>query len=172
MVAIDSDLALTVIRIAVGVIVAGHGAQKLFGWWGGQGLERWSVAVASMGFAQPRLFALLAAFTEFFGGLMLAVGVLTPLVCAALAVDMIVAIRKVHWSKGFWVTKGGSEYALSLLIAFVVFGFHGSPRYSFDEFFGIAPYSAVTFLGAFIACGVITWLAMVTGAERGARRVA
>ena len=102
----------------------------------------------------------------------IAVGVLTPLVCAALAVDMIVAISKVHWSKGFWVTKGGSEYALSLLIAFVIFGFHGSPRYSFDEFFGIAPYSAVTFLGAFIACGVITWLAMVTGAERGARRVA
>jgi putative oxidoreductase len=161
----DGDLALTIIRVAVGLIVAGHGAQKLFGWWGGQGLEKWSGAVANMGFALPRLFALLVAFTEFFGALMLAGGILTPLVCAALAVDMIVAIAKVHLSKGFWITRGGVEYSLALLVIFVVFGLHGSPRYSFDEFFGIAPYSAVAFVATFIAGGAITWLAMVTGTQ-------
>ena len=169
---INSDLALTLIRLVVGVIVAGHGAQKLFGWWGGQGPEKWSGAVASMGFAQPRLFALLAAFAEFFGGLMLAVGLLTPLACAGLAIDMLVAITKVHWSKGFWVTKGGLEYALTFFVVFVVFGLYGAPRYALDAFFGIAPYSAVAFLAAFVAGGAMTWLAMVAGAERGAHRVA
>ena len=166
---LGSDLALTIVRVAVGLIVAGHGAQKLFGWSGGQGLERWTGAVAAMGFARPRLFALLAAFAEFFGGLMLAVGLLVPFAAAALAVDMLVAIVKVHWSKGFWVTKGGSEYALSLLIAFVVFGLHGAPRYSLDAFFGIAPYSAVMFLVTFALGTAITWVAMTAGAERAAR---
>jgi putative oxidoreductase len=172
MVEMDSDLALTMIRIAVGLIVAGHGAQKLFGWWGGQGIEKWSGAVASMGFPMPRMFALLVAFAEFFGALMLAAGVLTPIVCAALAVDMIVAIVKVHLAKGFWITKGGYEYTLALLVIFVVFGLYGAPRYSFDAFFGIAPYSAVAFVVTFIVGGAITWLAMVAGAERGARRTA
>ena len=172
MLAMESELALAIIRVAVGVIVAGHGAQKLFGWWGGQGLEKWTGAVASMGFAQPRPFALLAAFAEFFGGLLLAIGLLTPFACAGLAVDMIVAIVKVHWSKGFWVTKGGAEYALTFLIVFVVFGLYGAPRYGLDEFFGIAPLSALVFLVTFVLAGALTWLAMVAGATRGAARAA
>jgi putative oxidoreductase len=163
---LGSELALTLIRIAVGLIVAGHGAQKLFGWSGGQGLERWSRAVASMGFAQPRLFALLAAFAEFFGGLSLAIGLLVPLVSAALAIDMLVAIVKVHWSKGFWVTKGGIEFALSFLIVFVGLGLHGAPRYSFDEFFGVAPFSALAFLVVFGVGAVLTWVAMGESAAR------
>src|SRR2546428_5612933 len=164
---LGSELALTIIRVAVGLIVAGHGAQKLLGVFGGQGLDRWSAAVASMGFVQPRLFAVLVAFTEFFGAVMLAAGSLTSLVCAALAVDMIVAILKVHWAKGFWITKGGYEYTLLLLVVFVVFGLHGAPRFSVDEAFGVAPYSAGLFLLAFLGAGALTVMGAMAGAPRG-----
>ena len=163
---LGGELTLTIIRVAVGLIVAGHGAQKLFGWYGGQGLEKWSAAVTSMGFAQPRVFATLAAFAEFFGGLLFAIGLLTPLVAAALAVDMIVAIAKTHLPRGFWITKGGYEYALTFLVVFIAVGMHGAPRYSLDEFFGVAPYSAGAFLLTFVACGAITWLGMVLGPQR------
>src|SRR2546428_9589935 len=104
---LGSELALTIIRVAVGLIVAGHGAQKLFGVFGGQGLDRWSAAVASMGFAQPRMFATLVAFTEFFGALMLAAGFLTPLGCAPPAVGTGVPVVQGAWAKGVWVTQGG-----------------------------------------------------------------
>ena len=68
-----------------------------------------------MGFAQPRVLGTLAAFTELFGGLALAIGLYIPIVAAMLAVDMVVAIKKAHWSKGFFVQKGGYEYPLEII---------------------------------------------------------
>src|SRR2546423_15689328 len=96
-----SDLALLIIRVTLGLFSTAHGAQKLFGVFGGPGLQRWQGAVASMGFVQPRVMATLAAFTEFFGGIAFAIGLYTPIVAAALVIDLLVAVFKVHGSKGF-----------------------------------------------------------------------
>lgn len=163
------DLALTLIRIAVGVVLAGHGAQKLFGAFGGPGLERWHGAVASMGFAQPRVMGTLAAFVEFFGALMLAVGFLTPVVAAALAIDMAVAIFKVHWSKGMWVTNGGYEYPLVLFVVLVMLGLARPTLYSVDTALGFGG-GALLCLAVLIVGGLITVAAGM--APQGARRTA
>src|SRR5690242_20756112 len=119
---VGADLALLIIRVTAGVIVAAHGAQKLFGVFGGPGLQKWHGAVAAMGFVQPRVMGTLAAFTEFFGGLAFAIGLYTPVVAAMLCVDMLVAVFKVHRPKGFFVQGGGYEYPLLLTILFAVIG--------------------------------------------------
>jgi len=123
----ENDVALLIIRIAAGLFVAAHGAQKLFGVFGGPGLARWHGAVASMGFAQSRLMGTLAAFVEFFGGIAFAIGLYTPVVAALLVVDMAVAIWKVHGPKGFFVQRGGYEYTLILLIVFAAIGALADP---------------------------------------------
>lgn len=161
------DLALTVVRVAVGLVLAGHGAQKVFGAFEGPGLERWHGAVASMGFAQPRVMGTLAAFVEFFGGLMLAVGFLTPIVAALLAIDMVVAIIKVHWSKGMWVTKGGYEYALVLFVVLVLLGLVRPSVYSVDAVLGFGG-GALLFLVVLVVGGLVTAAAGM--AAQGARR--
>ena len=121
------DLALLMIRVAAGLIVAAHGAQKLFGVFGGPGLVKWHGAVASMGFAQPRVMGTLAAFVEFFGGILFAIGLYLPVVAAMLCLDMLVAIFKVHGPKGFFVQGGGYEYTLMLLIVFAAIGIMADP---------------------------------------------
>lgn len=163
------DLALTVVRVAVGLVLAGHGAQKVFGAFQGPGLERWHGAVASMGFAQPRIMGTLAAFVELFGGLMLAAGFLTPIVAAALAIDMAVAIIKVHWSKGMWVTNGGYEYPLILFVVLVMLGLARPAMYSLDEALGIGG-GAPLFIAVLAIGGVATAAAGM--ATQGARRTA
>ncbi|HYK97873.1 MAG TPA: DoxX family protein [Candidatus Acidoferrales bacterium] len=124
---IGADLALLIIRVAVGLIIAAHGAQKLFGVFGGPGLAKFQGMVASMGFVQPRVMGTLAAFTEFFGGLALAIGLYLPVVAAMLCVDMLVAVFKVHAPKGFFVQGGGYEYPLLLAIVFAVIGVVSDP---------------------------------------------
>lgn len=166
---IGTDLALTIVRVAVGVLVAGHGAQKLFGAFEGPGMERWQGAVASMGFAQPRVFATLAAFAEFFGGLALAIGLLVPVACAAIVVDLAVAIVKVHAAKGLWVTKGGYEYALALLVAVTALGLAGATRYSIDAALGLGD-SALLFIVLTLVGGLVT--AGAAMAPQGTRRTA
>ena len=166
---IGTDLALTIVRVAVGVLIAGHGAQKLFGAFGGQGLERWQGAVASMGFAQPRLFAALAAFAEFFGGIALAIGLLVPIACAVIVVDLAVAIVKVHAAKGPWVTKGGYEYALALLVAVAALGLAGATPYSIDFALGLGD-SALLFIVLTVIGGLVT--AGAAMATQGTHRTA
>lgn len=167
----DSDLALSLIRIAVGVIVAGHGAQKVFGSFGGPGLAKWQGAVAAMGFAQPRVLATLVAFTELFGGLALALGLYTPMVAAMLCLDMLVAIVKVHAPKGFFVQGGGYEYPLALAIVYAVVGLNGATRYSLDAALGITP-GAAWFVLVFVIGGLVTIAAAMTGAPVQAQRTA
>ena len=124
---IGADLALLIVRVAAGLIVAAHGAQKLFGVFGGPGLQRWHSAVASMGFVQPRVMGTLAAFTEFFGGLAFAIGLYTPVVAAMLCVDLLVAVFKVHAPKGFFTQTGGFEFPLLLTIVFAAIGIMADP---------------------------------------------
>lgn len=121
------------LRIPVGIIFAAHGAQKLFGWFGGYGLEGTGQFFGSMGLNPGYLMALLAGAAEFFGGLALIVGVLVRPAAAALAFAMLVAIFAVHLSKGFFLDKGGYEYALALFAASLSLLFSGAGRFSVDR---------------------------------------
>lgn len=125
-----SPLAL---RLVGGTIFAAHGAQKLFGWFGGYGLEGTGQFFGSIGLHPGEWMALLAGAAEFFGGLALIVGLLVRPAAAALALTMLVAIFAVHFSQGFFLDKGGYEYALALLALSVSLVFSGAGRASLDR---------------------------------------
>ena len=149
MAVVSPDLFVLVLRVLLGLLLAGHGAQKVFGAFEGPGLEGFRARVANIGFP-ARPFAELAAFGELVGGLALAVGLLTPIACAVLAVDMLVAILKVHGPKGLWVTKGGYEYPLTLLVIFALIGLTGPGRYAIDATLALVPWTPPIFVLVFI----------------------
>lgn len=130
--ATQADLGPLVLRVPVGLIFAAHGAQKLFSWFGGYGLDGTGQFFASVGLNPGYYLALLAGMAEFFGGLALVAGLLVRPAAAALAFAMMIAIVSVHWSKGFFVGSGGYEYALALFAASLSLLFSGAGRYSVD----------------------------------------
>ena len=103
-----------IIRLPLGVILAAHGAQKLFGWFGGYGLEGTGQWMASVGFEPGYTMALLAGSAEFFGGIALILGLLTRPAAAVTAFTMLMAMT-VHVSNGLFISNNGYEFALSLL---------------------------------------------------------
>jgi putative oxidoreductase len=129
----DNGAGALALRIPVGIIFAAHGAQKLFGWFGGYGLEGTGQFFSSVGLNPGYLMALLAGAAEFFGGLALILGLLVRPAAAALAFAMLIAIFSVHLSKGFFLDKGGYEYALALLAASLSLLFSGAGRLSVDR---------------------------------------
>ena len=162
-----ADLALAILRVVTGLVLAGHGAQKALGAFGGTGLTKWTGATKGMGFRPAGLWANAAAWGELLGGLALAVGLLTPVAAAVLAVDMLVAIWKVHWSKGFWITRGGYEYAMVLFSVFVLVGLVGDTAYSVDQVFGLSRIPPLVFVAALVV-GLIA--AIASGSPGGAPR--
>jgi len=131
--ATDAGTGAFALRIPVGIIFAAHGAQKLFGWFGGYGLEGTGQFFGSVGLNPGYLMALLAGAAEFFGGLALILGLLVRPAAAALAFAMLVAIFAVHFSKGFFMAQGGYEYALALFAASLSLLFSGAGRFSVDR---------------------------------------
>ena len=115
-------LGKTILRLLLGGLFAGHGAQKLFGWFGGHGPEGTGQFFESSLELEPgRRHAQTAGAAEFGGGLLLATGLATPLAAAAISSTMITAIRKVHLDKGPWVSEGGFEYnAVILAVVFAL----------------------------------------------------
>jgi putative oxidoreductase len=120
------------LRIPVGIIFAAHGAQKLFGWFGGDGLEGTGQWMASIGLAPGYPMALLAGSAEFFGGLALVLGLLVRPAAAALAFAMLVAILSVHIDKGLFMANNGYEFGLALLVVAVSLAISGAGRASLD----------------------------------------
>ncbi|MDX1451130.1 MAG: DoxX family protein [Oleiphilaceae bacterium] len=129
----DSHLATLVLRLAGGTIFAAHGAQKLFGWFGGYGLEGTGQWMASIGLEPGYLMALLAGSAEFFGGLALILGLLTRPAAAVLAMTMVVAIFSVHIQNGLFMSNNGYEFGLALLALSVSLAFTGAGRLSIDR---------------------------------------
>ena len=120
------------LRIPVGIIFAAHGAQKLFGWFGGYGLEGTGQWMASIGLAPGYLMALLAGSAEFFGGLALIAGLLVRPAAAMLGFAMLVAIFSVHIGNGLFMSNNGYEFGLVLLAASVSLMVSGAGRVSVD----------------------------------------
>lgn len=147
------DVALLVLRIVAGLTFAAHGAQKAFGWWGGPGPERWHGAIHSMGFRPSRLFWFLSMTAELAGGLFLALGLLTPLAAAVLLAQSMVIVFHVHWSKGFFNTRGGWEFALQLASAAFAIGLAGPGQASID--YALRDSFSLTLRVALLVLGIV-----------------
>jgi putative oxidoreductase len=103
------------LRLAIGGLFIGHGTQKLFGWFGGYGLEASGEAFEQTGLRPGRTNAIAAGAAETGGGTLLALGLATPLAAATLTSVMLTAIKRVHAPKGIWITQGGYEYNLVMI---------------------------------------------------------
>lgn len=130
--ATDAGWAPLALRLPIGIIFVAHGAQKLFGAFGGYGLEGTGQFMASIGLTPGYLMALLAGAAEFFGGLALIIGLLVRPAAAVLAITMLVAIFAVHFSKGLFMANNGYEFGLALLAASVSLLVSGAGRLSAD----------------------------------------
>ena len=147
------DAGLLLARMVLGLLMAAHGAQKLFGWFGGYGLAGTGGFFESLGFRPGRLFAAAAGFTELAGGLLLAFGLLGPLGPAMLVSVMIVAMATVHWQHGLFAQNNGIELPLIYTAAVAAIALVGNGAYSLDAALGLA-WSDVVVLAA-LGLGVV-----------------
>ena len=136
--AISLGLGLLILRLVAGLTIAAHGAQKLFGWFGGSGFTKTTQGMQKQGFNPAWFWTSLVILGEFGGGLSVAFGFLTPLGAAGIFSTMLMAIFKSHWKNGFWNSKRGLEFPLALLAMGVAIGLIGPGSYSLDVLFGIA----------------------------------
>ncbi|WP_198780595.1 MULTISPECIES: DoxX family protein [Shewanella] len=129
------SLAPLALRIPIGIILLAHGAQKLFGWFGGYGLEGTGQWMASIGLTPGYLMALMAGSSEFFGGLFLLFGLLTRPTALVLSFTMVIAIFSVHIDNGLFLTNNGYEFGLALLAATASLAISGAGRFALDNLF-------------------------------------
>ena len=129
----DAGIGATLIRMPIGLILTAHGAQKLFGWFGGYGLEGTGQWMTSIGFEPGFLMALLAGSAEFFGGIALFLGLLTRPTAVLTAFTMLIAIT-VHLGNGLFISNNGYEFALSLLAATTALIFLGGGKFATDQY--------------------------------------
>lgn len=122
------------LRLPIGVILIAHGAQKLFGWFGGYGLEGTGQWMASIGLTPGYLMALMAGSSEFFGGLFLLLGLLTRPTAAVLSFTMLIAIFSVHIDNGLFLANNGYEFGLALLAATLSLIVSGAGKLALDNF--------------------------------------
>lgn len=125
-------IGLFILRVVIGVTVSAHGAQKLFGWFEGPGLQGFSGMLGSMKVRPSNLWALVAAGGEFVGGILLVLGLLNPIAGFLVAGSMLVAILLVHRSNGFWNSNRGIEFPLQILAAAVALTLTGFGPFSVD----------------------------------------
>src|SRR5688572_7835185 len=132
------DIGLLLARVVVGLVMAAHGSQKLFGWFGGYGLAGTGGCFESLGFRPGRLFAAAAGFTEVAGGLLLALGLLGPLGPAMIVSVMIVAIGTVHWQHGLFAQTNGYALPLITAVAAAAIALIANRAYSLDALLGLS----------------------------------
>lgn len=125
------------LRAAIGGYFIGHGTQKLFGWFGGSGLDGTAQNFERLGLRPGRLNAIAAGVAEAGGGLLLTLGLASPAAAAALVGTMFTAIHRVHWKNGPWVTKGGYEYNVVLIAGALALADTGPGNLSLDAKLGI-----------------------------------
>jgi putative oxidoreductase len=129
----EQSLSSLPLRLIAGLIFTAHGAQKLFAWFGGYGLEGTGQWMQSIGLEPGFFMALMAGSAEFFGGILLLIGFLTRPVSFVLAITMIVAIFSVHINNGLFMSNNGYEFALSLLAITLALFVQGGGKYSIDR---------------------------------------
>ena len=146
---------LLLVRLVVGVLLVGHGTQKLFGWLGGYGIEGTGQYFEGIGFRPGRTFAALAGLTETFGGLLLLLGLMQPLATILIVSVMITAIGSVHLGHGWFAATNGPEVPILYATVAAAVALTGPGSYSGDAVFGLLPlWTPALKLGA-IAVGVV-----------------
>ena len=132
-----NEAAPMIVRVVQGSLMAGHGAQKLFGSFGGPGLEGTSGFMEMLGMRPGRPWAYLAGLSEFSGGVLTALGLLKPLGPLGVIGAMSMATRKAHWGKPIWVTEGGAELPVLNIAISTALMIRESDGYSLDRLLGI-----------------------------------
>lgn len=155
-------IGLLVLRLGVGLTLAGHGSQKLFGWFQGPHLEGFGAMLEKMGLRPGRPWATLAGLAEFVGGICIALGLFTPIAALVVAGNLVVAIVLVHLAKGFWNQKGGYEFPLSLALAGVALSLTGAGPISADSYLQLNLREPATWWITFavVAVGTVVALAI------------
>lgn len=154
------EYGILLLRLFVGLTFAAHGAQKLFGWFGGDGRGGTAGFFGSVGYRWPAVMAVLAGLSELGGGLLFAAGLLTPLAALALAVVMLNAIATVVWQKGF---LGGYEFELTLLTVAIAVVATGPERLSLDRALGWDDrISGIDWAGGVLAAAIVTAVVTTT----------
>jgi putative oxidoreductase len=164
------NLGLLVLRVIVGMLFAGHGAQKLFGIFGGHGLRGTAGFFENIGLRPGHVHASAAGAMEFGGGLLLALGLVTPIASAALIAVMTGAVITVHFAKGIWVSDGGYEYNLVLSAVAFALAAAGPGAWSLDHALGLSTHGVLWGIGA-VAVGLLGGVgAVVSGRQYGRQR--
>jgi putative oxidoreductase len=163
------NLGILVLRVIVGALFAGHGAQKLLGWLGGHGPSGTAGFLEGLGLRPGGALALGAGAAELGGGVLLALGLLTPLAAALITAVMVTAIITVHFAKGIWNSSGGYEYNLVLIAAVFALAGAGAGAWSLDGALDLDLTGAGWALGA-LAVGVIGGAGAVLVGRTGQRR--
>jgi putative oxidoreductase len=161
-----TSVGLLILRITLGGIFFAHGAQKLFGWFGGHGISGHAGFLESLGVRPARLLAAVSGLGEFFGGLGVLSGFLMPFPAAAIIGAMSMAIIKVHGPHGFFNHDGGLEFPLVLAVLAFVIGLVGPGRYSLDQALGVRLAEPLTLIVAL----ALTALVVIVAVRRQAPR--
>jgi putative oxidoreductase len=149
------DAGLALARLVLGLLMAAHGAQKLFGWFGGHGLAAVSGMFEGLGFRPGRVFATAASVSEVAGGLLVALGFLGPIGPALMLSVMIVAAVSVHWQNGLFVMDNGIEVPLLYAAGATALALTGPGQFSLDALFGLTPLWTPAVTWGVLAAGVI-----------------
>jgi putative oxidoreductase len=148
------SIGFSILRVLVGLTMASHGAQKLFGWFGGYGIKGTAGFLEQLGFVPGRRNAVMAGFAELLGGLLLALGLATPLAAVLIVSVMVVAIGSVHLKNGFYNHLQGYEYNLILAVTALSFVWGGPGPLSLDAVLGIQV-SGLIWAAAALAAGLV-----------------
>jgi putative oxidoreductase len=149
------DLGILIIRVLFGVALAAHGAQKLFGWFGGYGLKGTGGFFEQLGFRPGVPFAAAAGLSEFGGGVLLALGFFTPFGAAAVLSAMLTAIVSVHLKNGFFAMANGFELPFLYAVAAFALAFSGPGAFSLDAFLGLTALSQPYFVAAVLVLSIL-----------------
>jgi putative oxidoreductase len=146
---------LLIVRLVIGLLMAAHGSQKLFGWFGGHGIAGTGMFFETIGFRPGRLFATVASITEIVSGILVALGFLGPIGPALMLSVMIVAAVSVHWKNGLFAQSNGIELSLFYGTVAVALALIGFGQYSFDAVLGLQSLYTPTFALVALAVGVL-----------------
>ena len=161
-----ADVGHVALRLVVGGLLAGHGAQKLFGWFGGDGLHGTSAWLADLGYRPAQPWAILSGISEFGGGVLTALGLLRPLGRIATLGSMTIATLDVHRGHPIWAAEGGAELPITNMVAAAASALAGPGAFSLDRAIGLrTPRSLIALTAAGVLAGVLI-------AENRARLVA
>lgn len=164
------DLGLLIVRIAVGLCLAAHGTQKLFGWFGGPGLTGTTGMLRSLGLQPARFWATAAALAEVGGGLLIGLGLLGPVGPMLLLAVMMAAMWLVHRPHGFWAANGGIELPALIAVVAVALSLTGFGRYALDRVLDLGLHEPEFVVAALLAAviGALASIATIPTTRRSA----